>query len=168
VKAGMSSENSPKTDPTETAGVIAKPPVIYAGFLALGLILDRVWPIDLPMPASDHREMLGLAMIGIGLGIALWAFRQFVRAGTNLSTGKPTLAIVTHGIYRFLRNPIYVGLTLFYLGIALAAGSPWAFVMLIPTLAVMHTGVIFREERYLERRFGRAYLDYKARVRRWF
>lgn len=164
----MSSEKSPAPGPTETAGVIAKPPVIYAGFLALGLVLDRVWPIDLPMPASDLRKIWGLTTIGIGLGIAVWAFRQFVRAGTNLSTGKPTLAIVTHGVYRFSRNPIYVGLTLFYLGVALAAGSPWAFVLLIPTLAVMHTGVIFREERYLERRFGQAYLDYKARVRRWF
>ncbi|MSP88305.1 MAG: isoprenylcysteine carboxylmethyltransferase family protein [Alphaproteobacteria bacterium] len=164
----MSSESSPTQEPTETARVIAKPPVIYAGFLVLGLVLDRVWPIELPMPASDLRKVLGLAMIAIGAGLALWAFRQFVRAGTNLSTGKPTLAIVTDGIYRFSRNPIYVGLTIFYLGIALATGSPWAFAMLAPALAVMHTGVIFREERYLERRFGAAYLDYKARVRRWF
>ena len=157
-----------KGETAETAGVIAKPPVIYAGFLALGLVLDRVWPIDLPMPASDLRKVLGLSLVAIGAGLALWAFRQFVRAGTNLSTGKPTLAIVTHGVYRFSRNPIYIGLTLFYLGVALAAGSPWALILLIPTLAVMHAGVIFREERYLEHRFGTAYLDYKARVRRWF
>ena len=164
----MGNEKDPTSGPTETAGVIAKPPVIYAGFLALGLVLDRVWPIDLPMPASERRKILGLAMVAIGAALALWAFRQFIRAGTNLSTGKPTLAIVTHGIYRFSRNPIYVGLTAFNLGVALAAGSPWAFITLAPTLAVMHTGVIFREERYLERRFGTAYLDYKARVRRWF
>lgn len=164
----MSSEGNPPPGPTETAGVIARPPVIYAGFLALGLVLDRVWPIDLPMPTADLRQVLGPLLIAIGAGLVGWAFRQFVRAGTNVPTWKPSLAIVTDGIYRFSRNPIYVGLTAIYLGIALATGSSWAFAMLIPTLAVMHYGVILREERYLAHRFGAAYLAYKARVRRWF
>lgn len=163
----MNTERSAADAPAEVAGVIARPPLIFVGFLALGLALDYFWPIDLPMLATDVRRAAGLALGLAGLALIALSFRQFTRAGTNVPTWKPSLAIVTDGLYRFSRNPIYVGLTAIYLGIALAAGSPWAFAMLIPTLAVMQYGVILREERYLGRRFGAAYLDYKARVRRW-
>ena len=80
---------------------------------------------------------------------------------------KPATALATAGPYRVSRNPIYLALTLFYLGVGLAAGSLWVVVLAGPALLVMHLGVVRREERYLERRFGAAYLDYARRVRRW-
>ena len=65
------------------------------------------------------------------------------------------------------RNPLYLGITLIYLGLSVAAGSLWAIVLVVPLLWVINVGVIAREERYLERNFGDAYRAYKARVRRW-
>ena len=58
-------------------------------------------------------------------------------------------------------------MTLAYVGLAIAAGSAWAIMLLIPLLVVMSIGVISREERYLEREFGEVYRTYKSRVRRW-
>jgi protein-S-isoprenylcysteine O-methyltransferase Ste14 len=82
-------------------------------------------------------------------------------------TWMPTTALVTGGPYRISRNPIYLALTLVYLGLALAWGSLWPVVLLAPLLIVMRYGVIGREERYLEARFGDAYRAYRAAVRRW-
>jgi protein-S-isoprenylcysteine O-methyltransferase Ste14 len=93
--------------------------------------------------------------------------RQFERAGTNHGTHKPATALVTGGLNRFSRNPIYISLSLIYAGIALLANSAWALVLLVPLLIVMHYGVIVREERYLEMKFGEDYRRYKAAVRRW-
>ena len=79
----------------------------------------------------------------------------------------PSTTVVTTGLYRLSRNPIYLGLAALYLGLAFAANSGWAVILLLPILAVMRYGVIAREERYLEAKFGDDYRAYKARVRRW-
>ncbi|NQV80212.1 MAG: isoprenylcysteine carboxylmethyltransferase family protein, partial [Alphaproteobacteria bacterium] len=92
---------------------------------------------------------------------------RFRRAGTAVQPYKPSTTVVTDGVYRFSRNPIYLGLTAFYLGLAFAVNSGWAILLLPLVLVVMHYGVIAREERYLEGKFGAAYRDYKNRVRRW-
>ena len=99
---------------------------------------------------------------GIGMGM-----RRFVAAGTNIPPNLPTTALVVDGIYGWTRNPLYLGATLVYLGLSVAAGSLWAIVLLAPLLWVINVGVIAREERYLERKFGDAYRAYKGRVRRW-
>jgi protein-S-isoprenylcysteine O-methyltransferase Ste14 len=80
---------------------------------------------------------------------------------------EPTTAIVTGGPYRFTRNPLYLSMTLVYAGITALANALPAALLLPAVLAFMRRGVIEREERYLERKFGDEYMDYKARVRRW-
>jgi protein-S-isoprenylcysteine O-methyltransferase Ste14 len=79
----------------------------------------------------------------------------------------PTKALVTDGLYAYSRNPIYIALTLIYLGLTIAANSVWSIVFLVPILVIIRYGVIAREERYLERKFGDAYAEYRKRVRRW-
>jgi protein-S-isoprenylcysteine O-methyltransferase Ste14 len=149
----------------DTPGVIARSPFIYLGFLVLGLGLDRLWPYPLLPEAVPYP--LGGALIALGLLVVLASIRRFKAADTSFNPKKPTTAIVTEGPYRVSRNPIYLGLTAIYAGIGIAADAPWVWVLLPPTLVVMHYGVIAREERYLERKFGAEYLDYKASVRRW-
>ncbi len=75
--------------------------------------------------------------------------------------------LVTGGIHGWSRNPIYIGMFLIYAGIGIAAGSPWILILALPLAIILHYGVVPREEAYLERRFGDAYRDYRARVRRW-
>ena len=91
----------------------------------------------------------------------------FRRARTSPIPVKPTTAIVETGPYRFTRNPMYVGLTLLYLGLTLWVGSLWPLLLLPVALFALQRFVIAREERYLEAKFGDQYLRYKARVRRW-
>ena len=149
----------------DNPGVVAPPPVIYLGFLVLGGALEYLWPIGLA-PAGV-RLPVGAVLFVLGGAIAVTAIRQFRRAGTNFKTHEPSTAIVTGGLYRHSRNPIYIALSLAYLGIAVAADSPWAVALLVPTLVVVRHGVIAREERYLEGKFGDEYRRYKASVRRW-
>jgi protein-S-isoprenylcysteine O-methyltransferase Ste14 len=87
--------------------------------------------------------------------------------GTAVEPWKPTTAIVTTGPYRITRNPAYVGMALAYAGIAVMSDALWVLAPLPLVLLVIDRGVIAREERYLERKFGQEYLDYKDRVRRW-
>ncbi len=152
-------------DDRDNPGVVAPPPVIYLGFLVLGGALDYLWPVGLGAGAVGVAA--GAALFAIGGVIAVTAIRQFRRAGTDFKTHRPSTAIVTGGLYRHSRNPIYIALALAYAGIAVAADGLWAMALLVPTLVVVHHGVIAREERYLEGKFGDEYLRYKASVRRW-
>jgi protein-S-isoprenylcysteine O-methyltransferase Ste14 len=147
-------------------GVIAPPPLIFAGFLVLGLVAGRYasWEIGLN-PVLHQVAGSGLLLAGaVFLVIALGLFR---RARTRPEPWQPTTAIVSTGIYAITRNPMYVGMALVYAGVALLADSHVALLLLPIVLAVIHFGVIRREERYLEAKFGDEYRRYAARVRRW-
>ncbi len=146
-------------------GVIAKPPLIYAGMLLLSLGLNAMWPAWVVPDAL--RYPAGLLLGTLGVGVAAAAFRAFRLAGTNVDVHKPATAIATTGPYRFSRNPMYLSLTLIYVGIGMGVNSLWTLALSIPLLAVMRYGVIVREERYLERKFGDTYVRYKVSVRRW-
>jgi protein-S-isoprenylcysteine O-methyltransferase Ste14 len=98
------------------------------------------------------------------LGWFEWAMRQ---ADTPTSPYRPVEHIATEGPFRYTRNPAYLAMTLIYAGIASRANALWAILLLPAALLVIQRGVIEREERYLERKFGEEYLSYKARVRRW-
>jgi protein-S-isoprenylcysteine O-methyltransferase Ste14 len=149
----------------DSPGVIAKPPLIYLGFLLLGLGLDRLWPVVV-LPEIAQSPVGGV-LIGLGVLLILSAIRRFKAAGTSFHTHKPATAILSDGPYGVSRNPIYLGLIAIYLGVGVMADAGWVAVLLGPLLLVMHFGVIAREERYLERKFGDEYLRYKAKVRRW-
>ena len=157
-----------QSDHNDTAGVITHPPFIYAGGLLLGVGADRLFGLpDLPMPATSLGPAIASVIGLIGAALLFAAAARFLKAGTNIPTHRPTTALVTDGLYRFSRNPIYLGLTLIYLALALGFASLGAVILLPPVLAVMQIGVIQREERYLEGKFGEEYRTYKARVRRW-
>ena len=153
---------------TETAGVIARPPLLFLAALVLGFVLDRLLSLPFPVPGTDlTRWIIGGALILIGLALAASGIRNFSRIGTPVPTNQPTQALVTTGIHGWSRNPIYLALFLMYGGIGMAAPSPWAVILALPLAITLRNGVVAREEAYLERRFGDAYRDYKTRVRRW-
>jgi protein-S-isoprenylcysteine O-methyltransferase Ste14 len=149
----------------DSPGVIAPPPVIYLAGLALAFALDWVWPIAL-LPVAV-QVAVGIPLIVLGLSVVVLAFMRFRRAGTHIEPYKPTTAIVTDGPYGVSRNPIYVAMVAISVGIGILADNLWVLPMLMPTLMVMRFGVIAREERYLETKFGADYRRYKAAVRRW-
>jgi protein-S-isoprenylcysteine O-methyltransferase Ste14 len=153
---------------TAAAGVIPRPPFLYLACLLLGLVLDHVLPLPLTLPQTAlGRWTAGGGLIVLGVAILAAGVRNFARAATPVRSNQPVRALVTTGIHGWSRNPIYVGMFLLYAGIGLAARSPWVLVLTLPLAITLRYGVVAREEAYLERRFGDAYRDYKARVRRW-
>jgi protein-S-isoprenylcysteine O-methyltransferase Ste14 len=148
----------------DAPGVIAPPPLIFVGALAVGFGLEALLP-SASLPGA--LRWLGGVLVLAGLTLMGSFVSSFRRANTAVDPGKPTTAIVTSGPYRLTRNPGYLGMALVYTGIALLAGALWTLVALLPALAVIDRAVIAREERYLEAKFGQDYLAYKARVRRW-
>ena len=147
-------------------GVLARPPFIYGGAFLIVLVLRWFWPM--PILARPASLWAGLALLALGIGIALWGRKAMMAAGTNIDPMLPTTALAASGPFRFSRNPLYLGLTLVYLGLTLVANTWWGMVVLIPLLFIMHRGVVLREERYLEEKFGERYLEYRRRVRRYF
>jgi protein-S-isoprenylcysteine O-methyltransferase Ste14 len=75
--------------------------------------------------------------------------------------------VVAHGPFRFTRNPMYVAMGTVYLGVTALVNSLWPLLLFPPAVWIIGRYMIAREEAYLERKFGHAYLDYKAKVRRW-
>ncbi len=145
--------------------VLTFPPVIFIIFYAIGYVTDRAFPADLG--ASVIRYAVGGLLIAASVALVAWAVAQFVRAKTHVDVRKPANSLVTQGPYRLSRNPMYLAMTLLYAGFAIIFSLPFTLALLIPCLALLHRGVISREESYLERKFGEEYRDYKSRVRRW-
>jgi protein-S-isoprenylcysteine O-methyltransferase Ste14 len=163
----MSASSQQPRDAAAASG-ISRPPVLYLACLLLGLALDRVGPLPLDLPGTAQMQWVaGGGLILIGVAIVSAGIRNFSRASTPFRSNQPVRALVTAGIHGWSRNPIYIGMFLVYAGIGIAARSPWILILALPLAITLHYGVVAREESYLERRFGHAYHDYKARVRRW-
>jgi protein-S-isoprenylcysteine O-methyltransferase Ste14 len=151
----------------DTPGVIAPPPLIYLGFLFLGWGLSRaIGETGFGLPV-DVRRILALVPIVAGLVIDGAAAGHFRRLGTAVEPWKPSSALATGGLYRFSRNPIYLGFAITYAGLAVAMNSPITLALLVPCLLVIDRFVIAREERYQQTKFGESYSAYRRSVRRW-
>lgn len=149
----MTSEDSPR--------VFLPPPLIFGGLLAVGLVLD-----------SDSFRLTPVAIIGLAtaiggvvlIAIALGLFRS---SKTRPEPWQPASSLVLNGLYRFTRNPMYLGMAMLSLGIAIAFASLPGAVLSMVALIIIDRAVVGREEAYLTRRFGQDYIAYKAKVRRW-
>jgi protein-S-isoprenylcysteine O-methyltransferase Ste14 len=150
----------------DNAGVVAPPPLIYLGFLITGLLLNKASPIRfLPKPAS---RLVGGSLLAGGFLLGGWFRQALQRADTPLNPQKTVTSLVVDGPFRHSRNPGYISLALIYSGISSLANAFGAILLLPAALLVIQRGVIEREERYLEGKFGEEYLRYKERVPRWF
>jgi protein-S-isoprenylcysteine O-methyltransferase Ste14 len=158
---------STSTSQTDHPGVVVFPPLLFLSCLAAGLALHWFVPLATFLPWSARVVIGGLALV-VAAVLGLGGERALHGAGTNVRPDRPTTAVVTSGIYRYTRNPLYLALLHLYTAIALFADSLWPFAMWAVLLPVLVTGVVAREERYLERKFGEPYRAYTANVRRWF
>ena len=133
----------------------------------LGILTTWLIAWVLPVHIGRPWGFLGIALLIISYQNIKWCFRLFSAAQTNTNTTKPALAIVDAGPYRISRNPMYLSYIVGFVGLGLLANS-WPMLLLTPAFLYFITvGVILPEEKYLERVFGDAYLDYKSSRRRW-
>jgi protein-S-isoprenylcysteine O-methyltransferase Ste14 len=154
------------SDTTDTAQVIIRPPIAWALAVLAGLALNWLMPLPF-VPVMLPAGWLGAMVFALALVLVAWAIATMTRVGSNVPTSLPTTTIVETGPYRFTRNPIYLGMFVGLVGLAIAFDSLWLLATLVPFALLIRYGVVAREEAYLERKFGDVYRHYRARVRRW-
>ncbi len=148
--------------------VIVFPPLILAATVLLGYLLQ--WPLPIGFLATFGQSLripLGVIVIVAGISLAATGRRMLTRLGTNVSPLRPTTALATDGIFRWTRNPLYSGGTLVMLGIAIIFALDWVLLLIVPSVLILHFGVVRREEQYLEKKFGERYRHYKLNVARY-
>lgn len=150
---------------SDRAGVIAFPPMLYGSTLVLGLLLSYLFPT--PLLRAPLVLSLGAILTIIGVSTLLLAFRGMIQHQTTIHPNGATTAIVSTGIYRYSRNPMYLSLTLIYVAVSVMANAWWGLLLLVPLLMVVQRGIVEREEQYLIRKFGDEYRRYQTQVRRW-
>jgi len=138
------------------------PPVWLIGFMAAAWGLARLWA-----PLGNLLLWPGRGLVAAGIVLIVWSALAFRQARTTIAPHQPPSALVETGPYRFSRNPIYLADLIILAGAALILGAPLALILLVPFREVLRHRFILPEEVVLERDLGPAYLDYKARVRRW-
>ena len=143
------------------------PPAYYGAAFAAGMVLNAV-TVPLAIGARPGSAVLGAVGLTAGALVGLAGVREVARHHTTIVPHHAVSTLVSTGVYRFSRNPMYAGLAIAYFGGALLAGSWWPLATLPIALVAVRRLVIDPEERYLAARFGHAYADYRARVRRWF
>ncbi|MCA1688169.1 MAG: isoprenylcysteine carboxylmethyltransferase family protein [Actinobacteria bacterium] len=152
-------------DERDNAGVVAPPPLIYLGPLVLGLLLNRKFPVPF-LPRSAARA-LGWPLLVGGASLMGWFFFTMRRADTPIDPREPVSNLATDGPFRYTRNPGYLSMAMIYAGISSLANALSCILLLPAALLAIQRGVIEREERYLEQKFGEEYLRYTEQVGRW-
>lgn len=144
------------------------PPIIFAAGFGLAWLLQQRLEFFIDGAGGGPMQIaLGSALLAAGLIVMATGIITFVRARTTVIPDRAARQLVTWGLYRFSRNPMYVGLTAAYVGLSLVTNFAWPLALLPVVLVVIRFAVIAREERYLRAAFGDAYRDYQQRVRRW-
>ncbi len=157
------------TPPTDRGpGVSFPPPLLFVGGLAIGVLLERVLPLPAVIPDAQWVVIIGFALVAIGLACMITGILTFRAFRTAVYPNRPAKLVVDTGIYAYTRNPMYLGLTIAYLGGVFLTGVLWALILLPFVLALLITQVIRREELHLSERFPEAYAAYCTRVGRWF
>ena len=153
------------SNPADHAGVRVPPPLIYVVLFGLGLLLQQIVPFTfLPVVGARVAALLFLGCYVLLFG---WSYLLFRRVGTSMVPIKPSMALVVRCPYRLTRNPMYLSLLCLYLAVALWFGVVWALILGPLLVLTVQRLVIAKEERYLEHKFGDAYRQYRAHVRRW-
>ena len=152
---------------TDGAAVRFPPPLVFLGGIGAGALLHAfALPLPLGLPTS-LRITLTTICIGLGLLLLGVANRPFQKTGQDPKPWRSTPEIISTGIYRFTRNPMYVGMALLQVGVGVGTAIGWIVALVPPVLWIVYATAIRPEEAYLEDKFGEAYTDYKASVRRW-
>ena len=149
------------------ASVRIPPPLVYlAALIAGGLVHRYLFALSLDLPRGVRFAAAAVAA-AIGFGVMAAAVGSFRRTGQVPAPWKTTPEIVSTGVYRVTRNPMYVGMALLQAAIGIGLLNGWIVLLILPVLAIIQIGAIRHEEAYLERKFADTYHEYRRSVRRW-
>jgi protein-S-isoprenylcysteine O-methyltransferase Ste14 len=161
-------ETMPEAVPEHSQVVVFPPVIPLSGFL-LGILLERLYPVNAWVwsPLRTGLRVLGAVVLCLGAAGFAWMVVTMKKARTPINNYRTPIALVESGPFRRTRNPMYLFGSIAYAGLALVLVELWALALLAVVFALTHYGVVLREEAFLERRFGDRYRQYMARVPRW-
>ncbi len=149
------------------ASVRVPPPLVYlAALIAAGLVQRYLFPLSLNLPRGV-RFAAAAVVAAICFGLMAAAVGLFRRTGQDPKPWRSTPEIISTGVYRITRNPMYVGMAMLQAGYGIARANGWTIALIPVVLAVVYATAVRHEEAYLEEKFGAAYFTYKSSVRRW-
>ena len=153
---------------TDRPDILIFPPLAVGIALVVAVALEWILPIHiLPPVLTGWSLVLGMVLVAIATILVVGGARTFTRSGTNVDPRKPALKIIESGPYQYTRNPMYLGMVVLQFGLAFLFSLDWAILGGVVLWAVLHYGVVLREEAYLAGKFGGTYTDFTARTRRW-
>ncbi len=155
---------------TDTQGpkIAVFPPLVSVVVPVAAMALEGLAPLRvLPSVGTGLILLPGIALLLLAGWLAISGARAFKKAGKNVDPRQPALTLVTDGPYRFTRNPMYLGMTVLQFGLALTFSLDWALFGALIVWALLHYGVVLREEAYLTELFGAPYEDLLKTTRRW-
>ena len=153
------------TKSKDRPGIRISAPTLAIIHITMAILLG--WMVPLPIPAPAFVQWIGLGLTALGFLLGVLALIEFRRVRASSDPKKPNRVLVTSGIYRFTRNPIYLGFVFMLIGLPLSMGTYWGVVLVWPLTTFMKNLVIRHEEAYLEKEFKNQFADYCSRVRRW-
>ncbi|MCU0415033.1 MAG: isoprenylcysteine carboxylmethyltransferase family protein [Ignavibacteriaceae bacterium] len=149
----------------DSAHLLAAPPFFFIIPLLVGAIVEYFVPTSLL--ATVPSIIIGLLFSWASLPFIILSLKSFYKVKTTFDARKTTTTLVTTGIYKISRNPAYLSLVLFYIGLSFLINSVWILILVMAAIYSVQKFCIEREEKYLESKFGSQYLNYKKKVRRW-
>jgi len=126
-----------------------------------------IWYFGESSPQNLPLIIFGLGLIALGFLLAFNSIARFVRAKTGVVPFSESTTLITEGFYKYTRNPMYVGMNSFLLGLLIILNNPINFIFLIIFFFIVRNLFVIKEELQMEQTFGEDYLSYKGRVRRW-
>lgn len=135
--------------------------------LLLSICMLGVWYFGKTSPQTITLILVGISFIGLGLILAFNSISRFVKAKTGIVPFSESTTLITEGFYRFTRNPMYVGMNAFLLGLLIVLNNPTNLIFLIIFFFIVRNLFVLKEEIQMEETFGDDYLSYKEKVRRW-
>ena len=148
--------------------IMVFPPLAFFLAIALTFVLRHLLSLNVLNAAPQGILLaIGLPLVAVSLWLNLAGVLAFRRAETNINPRKPALTVVRTGPYRFTRNPMYLGLILFVAGLGIAVSTLWGPIVACLLWAMLHWGVVLREEAYLKAKFGSEFDELLTSARRW-
>ncbi|MBX2813052.1 MAG: isoprenylcysteine carboxylmethyltransferase family protein [Myxococcales bacterium] len=142
------------------------PPIIFGLSLLLGLFINQLYPLKIS--GFWIRSTIGLLFLCTGILLLATATISFRNSGQDLRPWTPSPSLITHGPYRFTRNPMYLGMALIQAGIGCLFDNLWIFFLTGISILIVQRLVIYPEEKYLLETFGESYVSLLRSTRRWF
>jgi protein-S-isoprenylcysteine O-methyltransferase Ste14 len=166
-RGNMEPSHQTNAQDRDSPNVLFMPPLMFLICLISGIALGNLLPCGFPWVSDAMRFLGGGVLTLAGFTFVIIGYGRFRALKVTVKTIRPASSLVTGGVYRFSRNPMYIGLVLTLAGLGAIAGNPWLSSTMVPMALYLNYYVIPREETYLQRRFGESYSAYCASVRRW-